>query len=174
MNNQVENVLRMSLLDKHELEFNLIESDIHDLINNAISKAGLLLKEKNGTIDFKADAESPNIVLDPDHFTNAILNLLDNAIKYSEEQPFIEVSTKDLDNAVEICIKDNGMGMGREEQQRIFEKFYRKSSGNIHNVKGFGLGLSYVKAIVDTFKGNISVKSEAGKGSTFSIKIPRS
>jgi two-component system phosphate regulon sensor histidine kinase PhoR len=173
MNSQVENVLRMSLLDKHELEFNFIDCDVHDLIQNAISKAGLLLKEKNGNITFKANSTDSIAVVDPDHFTNAFLNLLDNAIKDSEDEPDIEVITQDEDGEITISVKDNGIGMGKDVQQKIFEKFYRKSSGNIHNIKGFGLGLSYVKAIVEAFKGSISVKSEAGKGSTFSIRIPK-
>jgi len=173
MNNQVESVLRMSLLDKHELEFNCIDSDIHELIVGAVSKAGLLLKERNGSIEIKAEAENSVFEIDPDHFTNAILNLLDNAIKYSENDPDILIVTKDTAKGISVSVQDHGMGMSKEVQQKIFEKFYRKTSGNIHNIKGFGLGLSYVKAIVDAVKGSISVKSEPGKGSTFKILIPK-
>ncbi|MCK5079425.1 MAG: HAMP domain-containing histidine kinase [Bacteroidales bacterium] len=173
MNKQVESVLRMSLLDKHELEFNLIETDIHELIDMAVSKVSLLLNERNGEIEVDAKAEDALVKIDPDHFTNALLNLLDNAIKYSEAEPQIVISTRNMDDGLTISVKDHGMGMSKEVQQKIFDKFYRKSSGNIHNIKGFGLGLSYVKAIVEAFGGSISVKSEAGKGSTFNIFLPK-
>jgi len=173
MNKQVESVLRMSLLDKHELEFNFIETDIHELIERAVSKVSLLLNERNGNIEVNAKAEDALVRIDPDHFTNAMLNLLDNAIKYSVGEPQIVISTRNINNGLAISIKDHGMGMSKEVQQKIFDKFYRKSSGNIHNIKGFGLGLSYVKAIVDAFGGIISVKSEAGKGSTFDIFLPK-
>ena len=173
MNKQVESVLRMSLLDKHELEFNLIETDIHELIDRAVSKVSLLLNERNGEIEVDAKAEDALVKIDPDHFTNALLNLLDNAIKYSEAEPQIVISTRNMDDGLTISVKDHGMGMSKEVQKKIFDKFYRKSSGNIHNIKGFGLGLSYVKAIVEAIGGSISVKSEAGKGSTFNIFLPK-
>jgi len=173
MNKQVESVLRMSLLDKHDLEFNFIETDIHELIEHAVSKLGLLLNERNGKIEVHANASDPILMIDPDHFTNAILNLLENAIKYSERDPFIIISTAITNKGLLISVKDHGMGMSKEVQQKIFDKFYRKSSGNIHNIKGFGLGLSYVKAVVEAFGGSISVKSEAGKGSTFDIFLSK-
>ncbi len=173
MNNQVESVLRMSLLDKHDLEFNYIESDTHELIEQAVAKVTLLLNERNGSINLNLNASDPILMIDPDHFTNAMLNLLDNAIKYSEEDPRIIISTKDTIGGLLISIKDTGMGMSKDMQHKIFDKFYRKSSGNIHNIKGFGLGLSYVKAIVDALGGTISVKSEMGKGSIFEIILPR-
>jgi len=173
MNNQVESVLRMSLLDKHDLEFNYIESDVHALIERAVSKVGLLLGERDGKIEVHAEASDPILMIDPDHFTNAMLNLLDNAIKYSEEEPMIIISTADTNKGLQISVKDHGMGMSKDIQQRIFDKFFRKTSGNIHNIKGFGLGLSYVKAIIDAFNGSIHVKSEPGKGSTFEILLPK-
>ena len=173
MNNQVESVLRMSLLDKHELEFNFIESDIHCLIEKAVAKLGLQLEERNAKVDKNLNSADPVINIDPDHFTNAILNLLDNALKYSESEPQISISTSDSSNGIEVSVSDNGIGMSREVQSKIFDRFYRKPSGNIHNIKGFGLGLSYVKAVIDAFKGDIKVSSESGKGSTFTISIPR-
>lgn len=173
MNKQVENVLRMSLLDKHELELNQIESDIHELISIAVAKAGLLLKERDGRIKEKLEASNFIFSVDRDHFTNAILNLFDNSIKYSKDKPLIEVHTKNVEKGLSIIVKDHGIGMGRDIQQKIFDKFYRKSSGNIHNIKGFGLGLSYVKAIVEACGGTIKVKSEAGKGSEFEIILTK-
>jgi len=172
MNNQVENVLRMSLLDKHDLEFNIAETDIHELISQAIAKLSLLLKERKGSISTSLDASDPIVQVDSDHMTNALLNLLDNAIKYSEGAPEISVSTKDTSNGIILKVSDKGMGMSRDVSHRIFDKFYRKTSGNIHNIKGFGLGLSYVKAIIDAFNGKIKVISEPGKGSTFEVILP--
>ncbi len=172
MNNHVESVLRMSLLDKHDLEFNLIEVDVHELIEKAISKIKLLLDERNGSIMVDVLAEDSVCMIDPDHFTNALLNLLDNAIKYSENSPKLEIQTLDTKKGLSISITDQGMGMSKDIQHKIFDKFFRKSSGNIHNIKGFGLGLSYVKAVIDAMNGIITVKSETGKGSTFEIIIP--
>ena len=144
-----------------------------NFIDRAVSKVSLLLNERNGVIEVDAKAEDAHVMIDPDHFTNALLNLLDNAIKYSEAEPQIVISTRNMDDGLTISVKDHGMGMSKEVQQKIFDKFYRKSSGNIHNIKGFGLGLSYVKAIVEAIGGSISVKSEAGKGSTFNIFLPK-
>jgi two-component system phosphate regulon sensor histidine kinase PhoR len=171
MNNQVESVLRMSLLEKHDLEFRYVDVDVHELIQSAASKVGLLLKERNGSISVHTAASNSICNLDPDHFTNALLNLLDNAIKYSEDQPKIEVSTKNIKQGIAISVSDHGMGMSKDIQHKIFEKFYRKTSGNIHNIKGFGLGLSYVKAVVDAMGGSITVHSEFKKGSTFTIVL---
>jgi len=173
MNNQVENVLRMSLLDKHDLEFNFIETDVHELIHNAASKVQLLLKEREGNINLKLNSVNPILNVDGDHLTNALLNLFDNAIKYSEEAPDIEVITSDNAGGISIRVSDHGMGMSKDVVHRIFDKFYRRTSGNIHNIKGFGLGLSYVKAIIDAFGGKINVSSEQGKGSTFEIILPK-
>jgi two-component system phosphate regulon sensor histidine kinase PhoR len=172
MNTQVESVLRLSLLDRHELEFNCIETDVHELIRRAVSKVGLLLKEKNGIIKVETNAENPVCNVDPDHFTNALLNILDNAIKYTQKEPVINLSTENTPAGLRVSIEDNGVGMSRETQQKIFDKFYRKSSGNIHDIKGFGLGLSYVKAVVEAFGGSIHAKSEQGKGSIFELNIP--
>jgi signal transduction histidine kinase len=173
MNNQVESVLRMSLLDKHDLEFNFELHDVHALIRKAADKVELLLRDRNGKISMNLEAADAILSVDADHFTNAILNLLDNAIKYSEDNPIIELMTRDIPGGLYISIRDHGMGMSKEVTHRIFDKFYRKSTGNIHNIKGFGLGLSYVKAIVDAFGGSISVKSEPGKGSIFEMSLPK-
>jgi two-component system phosphate regulon sensor histidine kinase PhoR len=172
MHAQVENVLRISKLEKKELEINKESLNIQDLIDTAIEHVNLIIEDRNGKIikDFKA---TRNIVLASDiHFTNVFVNILDNAIKYSPEEPNITVSTENLNDFILIKIKDQGLGMSKVAQKRIFEKFYREHTGDIHNVKGHGLGLAYVKRIVEDHNGQVSVESEKGKGSTFTIKLP--
>jgi len=172
MNAQVENVLQMSLLDKHEIDFNMQSYDLHELIRNAVRKISLQIEERNGRIEVSLDAAKHIAKVDEVHFTNAILNLLDNANKYSSEAPEIFVSTSNNEQSISISIQDKGIGMSKDVQKRIFEKFYRQTSGNIHNVKGFGLGLAYVRAILQMIKGKIKISSDPGKGSTFELIIP--
>jgi signal transduction histidine kinase len=172
MDKQVENVLQMSLLDKHDVDFNMQVSDIHELIRNAIRKISLQVEERKGRIEVALEAADQYAEVDEVHFTNAIINLLDNANKYSKEPPEISVSTRNADQQIHIQISDKGIGMSRETQKKVFEKFYRESSGNVHNVKGFGLGLTYVKAVLQVFRGKIRITSNPGKGSTFEIIIP--
>ncbi len=172
MNSQVENVLQMSLIDKKELELNIQMTDIHELIIKAVKNINLQIEQRKGKIEVFLEAENFHFLLDKIHFTNVLFNLLDNANKYSTVSPKIIVRTKNNNNGIIISVEDNGIGMSKETQNKIFDKFYRVSTGNIHNVKGFGLGLSYVKAIVNACKGNITVKSEQGKGSKFEIFLP--
>lgn len=172
MNKQVERVLQMSLLDKSDLDLNLKDLNIHVLLENAIENLGIQIDEKNGQLSTELQANNHFAMLDEIHFLNIINNLLDNALKYYEQNPVIRIKTIDVPNGILISVEDNGIGMTKEEQLKIFDRFYRVTKGNIHNTKGFGLGLSYVKAIVVAFKGNISVKSELGKGSRFDIFIP--
>ncbi len=172
MNKQVEKVLQMSLLDKSELDLNLNNLNLHILIENSIQNIGVQIDKKNGTISTELLAKNNIALIDEIHFLNIISNLLDNALKYSKQNPEIIIKTEDVQNGILISVLDNGIGMTKEEQSKIFDRFYRVSKGNIHNTKGFGLGLSYVKAIVESFKGNIRVKSELNKGSRFDIFIP--
>jgi two-component system phosphate regulon sensor histidine kinase PhoR len=172
MNAQVENVLQMSLLDRHEMEFNLKAHDLHELIRNAIRKISLQVEERRGKIEVNLEAAHHIGKVDEVHFTNAILNLLDNANKYSPDAPEILVATSSNEKEISIRVSDKGIGMSREVQKRIFEKFYRQTSGNVHNVKGFGLGLAYVQAILQVVKGRIKITSDQGKGSTFELIIP--
>jgi signal transduction histidine kinase len=118
------------------------------------------------------DAVKSSVLANETHFTNVIVNILDNAIKYSDGEPKIDVFTEDVGNSILLKIKDQGNGMSKAVQKRVFEKFYREHTGDVHNVKGHGLGLAYVKRIVDDHQGHISVESEKGKGSTFIIKLP--
>lgn len=172
MNKQVETILQAALLDKQEVQLNLKKLSAHQMINSALNNISLPLQEKNGRIEVKLDAPKDMIMADEVHFTNIINNLLDNAIKYSKEDLQIRVCTSVQSNQLKIKIEDNGIGMNKETLSRIFEKFYRAHTGNIHNVKGFGLGLSYVKTMVEAHKGSIKADSTPGKGSSFLISIP--
>jgi len=173
MNQQVETILQASLLDKKAIQLNMKKTNIHELIQQAIQNINLPLAEKGGTIALELNAKHDLIMADEVHFTNIINNLLDNAIKYAgDEAPSITLSSKNLGNQVQIIIEDKGIGMSKETLGRIFEKFYRAHTGNLHNVKGFGLGLSYVKTMVEAHHGQIKAESTPGKGSIFYISIP--
>jgi two-component system phosphate regulon sensor histidine kinase PhoR len=142
------------------------------MITSALNNITLQVEEKQGKLEVHFDAEKDLILADEVHFTNLINNLLDNAVKYSKEPLEIKLSTSNSGNQLKIKIEDNGIGMNKETVNRIFEKFYRAHTGNIHNVKGFGLGLSYVKTMVEAHHGNIKAESILGKGSTFTVSIP--
>ncbi len=172
MNSQVENVLQMSLIDKKDLELKMGLHDVHQIISKAVKNISLHIERRKGNITIILNAENSIFEIDEIHFTNVVMNLLDNAIKYSEEAPIIKLSTKNTKTGILIGIEDKGMGMNKETLNKIFDKFYRVPTGNVHNIKGFGLGLSYVKAIITDFGGSISVDSEKGKGSTFTIFLP--
>jgi len=172
MHAQVENVLRISKLEKRELEINKESTDINEIVEDAIEHVNLIMEDRNGVINTHFDATRRTVLLNDVHFTNVIVNVLDNAIKYSPENPIIDVYTENVKDFVIIKIQDHGAGMSKIAQKRIFEKFYREHTGDIHNVKGHGLGLSYVKRIIEDHNGQITVESEKGKGSTFTIKLP--
>jgi len=173
MNKQVEKILQAARLEKEEIKLTLVKLDAHQVISKVAHNMALQVQEKNGSIDLRLAATDPVIEADEVHFSNIIFNLLDNAMKYSSSAPKISVETLKHGNGMfTIKITDNGIGMDKETQARIFEKFYRAHTGNLHNVKGFGLGLSYVKAIVDAHDGRIKVESTPGKGSTFTITFP--
>jgi two-component system phosphate regulon sensor histidine kinase PhoR len=172
MNKQVETILQAALLDKQEVQLNLKRLLAHDLIISALNNINLQVEEKEGKIEVELEAENDLIMADEVHFTNLINNLLDNAVKYSRENLHIKLSTRNAGNQLKINIEDNGIGMNKETLHRIFEKFYRAHTGNVHNVKGFGLGLSYVKTMVDAHHGTIKAESVLGKGSSFCISLP--
>ncbi|NOT91390.1 sensor histidine kinase [Ferruginibacter sp.] len=172
MNKQVETILQAALLDKQEVQLNLKKLPAHDLITSALNNITLQVEEKQGTLDVKLNAEKDMVLADEVHFTNLINNLLDNAVKYSKENLAIKLTTENSGSNLKIKIEDNGIGMNKETVNRIFEKFYRAHTGNVHNVKGFGLGLSYVKTMVEAHHGTIKADSILGKGSTFVITIP--
>ncbi|MEJ7588784.1 MAG: HAMP domain-containing sensor histidine kinase, partial [Ferruginibacter sp.] len=164
MNKQVETILQAALLDKQEVQLNLKKLHAHDLITSALNNINLQVDQVNGQLESKLEAPRDLVLADEVHFTNLISNLLDNAVKYSKENLQINICTQTAGNQLRIKIEDNGIGMNKETVSRIFEKFYRAHTGNIHNVKGFGLGLSYVKTMVDAHHGTIKVESIPGKG----------
>ncbi|SMO40862.1 two-component system, OmpR family, phosphate regulon sensor histidine kinase PhoR [Saccharicrinis carchari] len=172
MNNQVERVLQMSLIEKKDFQVVRVKTDLHALINDAVGNMQLLAEQKQAQIITKLQAQRTILKVDEVHFTNVIMNLVENALKYSKENPVIELTTQNSKTGIEINVIDNGIGMTKEQQNKVFDKFFRATRGNIHNVKGFGLGLSYVKAIVDEHKGSIIVKSKPGEGSTFKLLLP--
>ena len=172
MHGQVETVLRISRLEKNQLEISKTPIDIHDIIEEAISHVHLLVSDKNGNITSHLHAVQSEVLGSHLHLTNVVVNILENALKYSETSPNIEVFTESTSKFFTIKIKDDGIGMSKNTQKYIFNKFYREHKGNVHNVKGHGLGLAYVKEIIENHHGTVFVESEKGKGSTFTVKLP--
>jgi two-component system phosphate regulon sensor histidine kinase PhoR len=172
LKNQVDKVLQLATLeiDKLKLENELI--DLHEIINETVKSFDLIIENRQGKIITMLGAKKSQIVGDRVHISNILFNLIDNAIKYSPEHPKIEISTDNYFSGIEITVKDNGIGISKESQKHVFEKFYRVPTGNVHNVKGFGLGLNYVKTIVTAYNGKIKVSSKENEGSTFIVKLP--
>jgi len=169
---QVEKVLKMSIFDKGEMRLKKKQLDANEVINSVVKSTLIQIKNKNGYLVKNLDAEYSIVEVDEVHFTNVIFNLLDNAIKYSKGKPDITVSTRNEKKYVVISIADKGIGISKEYQKKIFDKFFRVPTGNVHNVKGFGLGLSYVKIVIDAHNGKIEVESEPDQGTRFDIYIP--
>ena len=169
MNTQVENILMISKLDKNQIIEDKKLHDIHDIIMEASKRISLLLQTKDGKIRFKFQANNSKMMVSHENFTNLFVNIFENSIKYSNNKPTITVNTINRNSKFEITISDEGIGIPNKLKSKIFEKFFRISEGNLHNVKGHGLGLSFVKGIVDLHKGEIFVKSQVGKGTVFKI-----
>ena len=172
MHSQVENVLRISRLEKNEIEISKETVDLHDIIEDAISRIGLLIADNQGRLDMHFEAITAEIPGNQFHLTNVIVNILENALKYSEGAPKIDVYTESTNKFFVFKIKDEGIGMSKAVQKQVFNKFYREQKGNIHDVKGHGLGLAYVKEIVEKHHGTVFVESEKGVGSLFTVKLP--
>lgn len=172
MLSQVENVLRISQLERSNQPIQKTIVDTHKIIVDAVSHIQLILKNKSGDLKMHLNAKQTLISGNKSHLTNVVVNLLDNAVKYCDQIPKVMVDTFNEDNSFIIKIKDNGIGMTSVEQKRIFDKFFRAASGDIHNVKGHGLGLAYVKKIIDIHKGEIKLKSKKDFGTIFTIRIP--
>jgi two-component system phosphate regulon sensor histidine kinase PhoR len=174
MNRQVETILKASQLEKQEAELNLKPMHVHEVIKDVVDNFALQLEEKQGQAELLLEASQDVVNADEVHFSNLVNNLVDNAVKYAKENtPLrIKITTHSNEKNIIIKVEDNGIGMSKETLKRVFERFYRAHTGNIHNVKGFGLGLSYVKTMVQAHEGQISVDSTLGKGSTFTVQLP--
>lgn len=172
MNKHVETILQAAVMDRQELTLNKVPLHVHNLIHEIMDNYKLQLEEKGARAELSLDARFDYIEADQVHFRNLISNLVDNAVKYSKDNLLIKIATYNTNKFIGIRIEDNGIGMSKETVRRIFEKFYRAHTGNLHNVKGFGLGLSYVKTVVDAHDGKIKVDSVLGKGSAFTLEIP--
>lgn len=174
MSKHVETILQAGLMEKQELNIKFEPIHINEIITQVADKFTLQLQDRNGKIILQLHAAQDTINGDATHFPNLVNNLIDNAIKYAKEDipPSIRIATADIGKNLQITVADNGIGMNKETVKRIFEKFYRAHTGNVHNVKGFGLGMSYVKSVVSLHKGRIKVDSDLGKGSVFTLEFP--
>lgn len=174
MNVQVEQILQAAQLDVNQVLKDKQILHVHEVLHKLKDKFALQVAEKNATVTYEMQAENDQVMGHPVHFVNMISNLIDNALKYAKEDvdPVIHIATKNLKDTIVLTIEDNGIGMNKETASRIFDKFYRAHSGNIHNVKGFGLGLNYTRKMVEAHGGNITVNSEPGKGSRFTVTLP--
>lgn len=172
LENQVDKVLQAAVLDTGNFQLEKTNIDVHDIIRKVANTFRVIIQNKEGFIQMDLAAANPVIYADEIHLTNVLYNLLDNAIKYCSRPPEIMISTSDHKKGLNITVKDNGIGMTSTAQQNIFEKFYRAESGTVHNVKGFGLGLSYVKSIIDAHKGSINIQSTINSGSEFNLFLP--
>jgi two-component system phosphate regulon sensor histidine kinase PhoR len=172
LTHQVEKVLQMAVFNEGKLKLKFSEIDLNKLIESISANFEIRLSTENGSLYKGLSAENPYINGDEVHITNVIFNLLDNAMKYSKEQPQIELLTENKNGWVVVHVKDYGIGIPKEHQSQIFERFYRVPTGNLHNVKGFGLGLSYVKRIVEVHNGKIKLDSTVGKGTRFKLFFP--
>lgn len=172
MHAQIENILRISKLEKKELDIPKEKVELTEVLEVAIDHIKLLIEDREGILNTHFDTTRDTVLINPTHFTSVFVNILDNAIKYSPNAPVIDIYTENVKDTIVVKIKDQGSGMNKSATKKIFDKFYREHTGDLHNVKGHGLGLAYVKQITDDHNAQVYVESEKGKGSTFIIKIP--
>ena len=172
LKNMVDSLLNTALLDNGEYSLEKREIDIHTLIQNLVSRNKLRLETANAEIILELFADNHQVIADQHHFTNIVNNIIDNAIKYSGEQPLIKISSVNTNDGISISISDNGIGIDKHQQKKIFDTFYRVPTGNIQDVRGYGIGLSYVKKLVKAHDGTITVVSKLNKGTTFNLYLP--
>jgi two-component system phosphate regulon sensor histidine kinase PhoR len=171
LGSHIERVLNIARIEKNDFKLDVKPVDVNDLVTTVLDSMDLKLKKHQVAISLNLEAENPVIKADELHFSNVLYNLIDNAIKYSKDVPEITISTVNKGDSLVLRVADKGIGMSRDQQSKIFEQFYRVPTGNMHDVKGFGLGLSYVNTIVKRLEGAISVRSEKEKGSEFELKF---
>jgi two-component system phosphate regulon sensor histidine kinase PhoR len=169
---QVEQVLSITALERGEIPLHKTELDFHALINESLKCISLQIENRHGSVNLNLDAISFVIMGDRTHLTNALCNLIDNAIKYSKEKPELSIQTLNNNHHLIVLISDNGIGIEKEYQKKVFDKFFRVPTGDVHDVKGFGLGLAYVKKIINLHGGTIELRSENEKGTAFTITLP--
>lgn len=169
---QVEQMLSMTALERGEIPLQKTELDLHQVINDSVKNISLQIENKQGQIQLNLNAHHFVVMGDKTHLTNALGNLIDNAIKYSGEKPEIQIQTFNAHHNLVIAVSDKGIGIEKEHQKKVFDKFFRVPTGDVHNVKGFGLGLAYVKKIIELHGGTIELESERGKGTTFTLTLP--
>jgi two-component system phosphate regulon sensor histidine kinase PhoR len=163
----------MAIFERMKMKLNFVEMDVHNIIDKAVDNFALQISTRGGRIETDLQAIRSVVLIDEVHLLNSISNLIDNAIKYSKENPEITISTRNNKKGILITIEDKGIGINKENLKRIFDKFYRVHSGNVHNVKGFGLGLSYVKKIIDEHNGSINAESQINRGTRFILFLPQ-
>jgi len=173
LQNLVESLLHLAAIERNEFDYSKEKLNINNIIEDGISTVEMILFEKGGKIDVKFETSNSEIIADKLHFTNVIVNLLSNAIKYSNESPAIEITTKNIDNKILVEVKDNGIGVALKYQKYVFDKYYRVPTGDVHNTKGFGIGLAYVKRVVEAHDGNVEIESELNIGTTIKIWLPQ-
>jgi two-component system phosphate regulon sensor histidine kinase PhoR len=169
LKNQVERVLQIAIIDKEDYKLKIKEVDVHEVIQECLENFKIQIVERNGNLQANLEAIQHLVNADKDHLTNIINNLLDNANKYTPQNPDIKVNTANSGGKLEISIQDNGIGISKDNQAHIFKKFHRLQTGNIHDVKGFGIGLYYVKTMIEQMGGTINIESELNKGSRFTL-----
>jgi two-component system, OmpR family, phosphate regulon sensor histidine kinase PhoR len=168
---QVEQVLSMTALERGEIPLQKTELDLHALIHDSLKCISIQIENKQGTLNLKTDAVNCVVMADKTHLTNALCNLIDNAIKYSSGKPELSIHTFNTDQNIIVVVSDNGIGIEKEYHKKVFDKFFRVPTGTLHDVKGFGLGLAYVKKIVELHGGTIEIQSEKGRGTIFTITL---
>ena len=169
----VENVLQASLAESGKMQLFKQTLNVHDLIREVVKNVAIQVRKRGGKVELELDAEEPLVHADRVHLSNVVFNLVDNAIKYADGDLVLSISSAQTTDGVELRFKDNGIGIAKEHLGKVFDRLYRVPTGNVHDVKGFGLGLSYVKTVIDRHQGSIRVESETGKGSTFIMVLPR-
>jgi two-component system phosphate regulon sensor histidine kinase PhoR len=168
----VENVLRASLSESGAMRLYTQPLNVHDLVKGVVKNMAMQFHKKGAKVELDLGASNPNLECDRIHLTNVMFNLIDNAMKYAGDDPCIVIRTRQSDFGLSLSVQDNGMGIAKEHLGKVFERLYRVPTGNVHNVKGFGLGLSYVKNVIERHEGSVQIESTPGEGTTLTLNLP--